>query len=424
MSSKEKILQHYKNTRLKTHEICSPLEPDDYNMQAMYDGSPPKWNIGHCTWAFEAFALSACVPNYKPYNEKFAYCFNSYYETVGERIQRHNRHLLSRPTLDEVYAYRKFVDEQVEEYLTTSVKKVSNLDDFMMRLEIAINHEQQHQELFFTDLKHIFFMSPLQPAYAEKKDVLSISTEYRPAKFNEFEPVLTDIGHTGDGFSYDNELGRHKVYLNPFSMMNRLVTNGEFIEFVEDGGYSDFRWWLSDAWATVQKEDWKQPLYWTKVDKDWYEFTLHGMKKINHSAPVCHVSFFEADAYAKYKEARLPTEFEWEHVANTQLQEIESGHFMDNNYIQPIVAKPESDACAEFFGNVWELTQSSYLPYPNFVTPPGALAEYNGKFMNDQRVLRGGSCATPQNHIRSTYRNFWQSDKRWQFSGFRLTKDL
>ena len=424
MISKDQVLAKFKQTRQTTHDICAPLHNDDYNMQAMEDGSPPKWNIGHCTWAFEAFALSACVPGYKPYNEKFAFCFNSYYETVGERILRRKRHLLSRPSVEEVYAYRKFVDEQVEIYLTSSAKKIPDMDDFLMRLEIAINHEQQHQELFFTDLKHIFFSSPLQPTYTEMEDALSVETKNQTANFLEYDPVLVDIGHKGDSFSYDNEGGHHKVYLNPFSMMNRLVTNGEFIEFVESGGYSDFRWWLSDAWATVQQENWKHPIYWSKIDSIWYEFTLHGMKKINHAAPVCHISFFEADAYAKYKNARLPTEFEWEHVANNQLEEIESGHFLENNFIQPVVESTNAEKCTQFFGNVWELTQSSYLPYPNFITPPGALAEYNGKFMNDQRVLRGGSCATPGNHIRSTYRNFWQSNKRWQFSGFRLVKDL
>lgn len=425
MSKFDLALKKYLLVRKRSEVLCDPLEIDDFNMQAMIFGSPPKWNLGHCTWAFEAFVLGETVPSYHPYDVGYAFLFNSYYETVGTRIRRDKRYLLSRPTVKEVFKYRKYVDEEITGLLSGGENRISDVDDFLFRLELAINHEQQHQELFLTDLKHIFFESPLQPVYMAAEDALSQAGQNSgPAKFTDHEGCLTEIGHDGNGFAYDNEGGRHKVYLNPFSLMNRMVTNGEFLEFVEDGGYGDFRWWLSDAWACANREEWEQPIYWTKQEGKWYEFTLHGLKELNLNAPVCHVSFYEADAYARYKGMRLPTEFEWEYVAGEKLHEIESGHFMDNEYYHPVAEKISPEVPSQFFGNVWEWTQSQYLPYPHFKALPGAAGEYNGKFMSDQRVLRGGSCGTPQDHIRASYRNFFEGFQRWQFSGFRLAQDL
>ena len=256
----EYVLTKFLAVRKKSEALCSPLEIDDFNMQAMIFGSPPKWNLGHCTWAFEAFVLGETVPSYRPYDVKYAYLFNSYYETVGSRIKRDKRYLLSRPTVQEVFEYRKYVDEEIIELLSGSESRISDIKDFLFRLELALNHEQQHQELFLTDLKHIFFESPMQPAYVEAKDTVSGKRQKAPSAFVEHEGCLTEIGHEGEDFAYDNEGGRHKVYLNPFSLMNRPVTNGEFLEFVEEGGYEDFRWWLSDAWACVNRNEWKKPL--------------------------------------------------------------------------------------------------------------------------------------------------------------------
>ena len=418
------LSERFRSIREKTLQLCEPLSIDDYNMQAMIYGSPPKWNLGHCTWAFEAFVLAETVPSYHPYDVQYAFLFNSYYETLGNRIQRDKRYLLSRPTVKEVFQYRKYVDDEIISLLSGEEHRISDIKDFLFRLELALNHEQQHQELFLTDLKHIFFESPLQPVYKEVSDHFSKGRKKAPAAFIDYEERLVEIGHEGEGFAYDNEGGRHKVYLNSFSLMNRPVTNGEYLEFVEEGGYGDFRWWLSDAWAWLNREKVTQPLYWIKQEGKWYEFTLHGMKELNLDAPVCHISFFEADAYARFKGVRLPTEFEWEHAALEKVHEIHEGHFVDHEYYHPIVEKAQPLGTFHFFGNVWEWTQSQYLPYPHFKTPPGAVSEYNGKFMNDQRVLRGGSCATSQNHIRVSYRNFFEGFQRWQFSGFRLAKDI
>lgn len=418
------MLKKFLRVRAETERICEPLEDDDYNMQAMVYGSPPKWNLGHCTWAFEAFVLQAAVPDYRLYNEKYPFLFNSYYETVGERVKRDRRFLLSRPSVKEVYAYRAAVDETIEGLMTTQSEKIEDMSDFLFRLEIAINHEQQHQELFFSDLKHIFFESPLQPAYLEEGEGLTSGATAGQNGFIEYEPALVFVGHEGEDFSYDNERGRHKVYLNPFALSRRPVSYGEYIEFVEAGGYTDFRWWLSDAWAVVQKENWEKPLYWEKRGGEWFEFTLYGWQKIDPEAALCHVSFFEADAYASFRGARLPTEFEWEHAAASRLDEVGAGRFMDDAIYHSGSSLEPQEGAGSFFGNTWEWTQSSYLPYPHFQTPPGALAEYNGKFMNSQRVLRGGSCVTPRDHIRVTYRNFFEPYQRWQFAGFRLAKDM
>jgi len=410
----------------------------------MVYGSPPKWNLGHCTWAIEAFVLEPMVPDYRYFNPRYPYLFNSYYNTVGDRVDRNKRGLLSRPTVNEVYQYRHGVDETVTGIFEKNFTGVRNRQEFLDRLELAINHEQQHQELFFTDLKHIFYSSPMQPVYLETDRSWFDSkkgSSGEAARFVEFDEILTEVGFKGEGFCYDNELGRHKVYLNPFAIAERPVLNQEYLEFVEAGGYRDHRWWLSDAWATLQGEGWEHPLYWEKEGNRWFEFTLHGKIPLNPLQPVVHLSFFEADAFARFKGCRLPTEFEWEYVADQTIgtkndsgvdsPEISpkktvsyEGHFMDAGFYHPVTLDPVPAGCGNFWGNVWEWTMSSYLPYPGFKTPEGAVAEYNGKFMNAQRVLRGGSCVTPSDHIRLSYRNFFEPFQRWQFSGFRLARDL
>jgi ergothioneine biosynthesis protein EgtB len=305
--------------------------------------------------------------------------------------------------------------------------KISDKNNFLYRLELAINHEQQHQELLLTDLKHIFFESPLQPTYIENNGSLKPGVSDSPSGkpvFYDFPESLFEIGYSGSEFCYDNELGRHKVFLNSFSLMNRPVSCGEYMEFIETGGYRQFQWWLSDGWAAVQNGQWEKPLYWEKIGQKWYEFTLYGFREIDENSPIFHVSFFEADAFARFKGMRLPTEFEWEYAAANHQSEIQTGHFQDNRIYHPTAENAASENCANFFGNIWEWTQSSYLPYPHYKAPPGAIGEYNGKFMNDQRVLRGGSCVTPRDHIRLSYRNFFESFQRWQFSGFRLARDI
>lgn len=424
MYSENSLQEKFNKTRALTEKLMQPLEVDDYNMQSMTEASPPKWNLGHTTWFFELLVVEPFLKNYTFYDERLLYCFNSYYETAGDRLVRNNRHTLNRPTVEEVYKYRHHVTEAVNE-LFDNFDSLTGQDkqEVLFRLEMGINHEEQHIELFLTDFKHILFNNPLKPVYIEKE--LLSSQEAIPAGFIEYEETITHIGHNGDGFAFDNEKARHKVLLNPFALMDRPVTNAEFLEFVESGGYNKFQYWLSDGWATVNSRKWEHPLYWMKQDNKWYEFTLHGIKPLNMHAPVCHISLYEANAYASFKQARLPSEAEWEYAASTRLEEVKSGHFLENEYYHPIPFEVEDNKSAgAFFGNIWELTHSAYLPYPHFRVPEGALSEYNGKFMNDQRVLRGGSCATPRNHIRLTYRNFFQSDKRWQFSGFRLAKDI
>lgn len=429
----EGLIHHYKKVRYSSTTLCSLLTSEDCNMQSMTDASPPKWNLGHTTWFFETFLLRPFYPSYKSPDETFAYCFNSYYEGAGERMVRPARHLLSRPTLDEVLYFRENTDALMIDLLEKvhGGELEQHRQEILNRTALGIHHEEQHIELFFTDLKHILFSNPYQIAYIIKD--LPRGNHPDPVRMIEYEGELTHIGFEGEGFSYDNERGRHRVYINPFAMADRPVSNGEYLDFLESGGYSDYRWWLSDAWFLLQNTGWKHPLYWKKEGSRWYEFTLHGWIQLDPARPVVHVSFFEADAYAKWKGERLPTEFEWEYVASAQIEERNTSHFFDHSmdvspeantlHPHPIPAN-SSTSPSGLFGSVWEWTSSSYLAYPGFRPLEGVAGEYNGKFMNDQRVLRGGSLATPRGHIRPTYRNFFQSDKRWQFSGFRTAKDL
>jgi ergothioneine biosynthesis protein EgtB len=412
-------LQNYLSVRQQTEALCRPLETEDYVIQSMPDVSPAKWHLGHTTWFFETFLLQKYQHGYKPYREAYGFLFNSYYETIGERWARSNRGLLSRPTVREVYTYRASVDERMRELMESSALD-SNFD---FLLELGLNHEQQHEELLVTDIKNVLALNPLKPVY-DPQTVRS-GEDAAINRWLQFAGGLVEIGFTGAGFSFDNERPRHRVWLNDFSLQNRLVTNGEYLEFIKDGGYSDFRHWLSDGWALVQQESWKSPMYWENQDGEWHMMTLSGFRPLDLYEPVCHVSYYEADACAKWAGKRLPSEAEWEHAASSVGDQEDSGNFLDTGNFHPVPSGTDNrlDLLLQMFGDVWEWTQSAYLPYPGFQPEPGAVGEYNGKFMSDQMVLRGGSCATPRNHIRKTYRNFFQCDKRWQFTGIRLASD-
>ncbi|HVE55877.1 MAG TPA: ergothioneine biosynthesis protein EgtB [Pyrinomonadaceae bacterium] len=382
------LLQYFKEVRVRTVELCAPLETEDYIPQPSVDVSPPKWNIAHTTWFFEEMILKKFAPDYKVFDPNFGFLFNSYYNSIGDRTRRDNRGDLSRPTVKEVFAYRKFVDEKMCELLAQELS--GELKELVV---LGLNHEQQHQELFLTDLKFTLSRNPLFPVYRENYAVEEIC-EMPNTGFAEIEEGIYEIGFEGgDGFCFDNELGRHKVFLQNFSIRESLVTNAEYLEFIEDGGYKNFNLWHSEGWDWVGQNAVNSPLYWHEKDGEWFSFTLSGLRPVNWDAPVCHISFYEAAAFAEWKGARLPTEFEWE------------------------TASDKFD-----FGLRWEWTNSAYLPYPNFTKAAGAVGEYNGKFMINQMVLRGASVATPADHSRKTYRNFFHPHLRWQFNGIRLAK--
>jgi ergothioneine biosynthesis protein EgtB len=377
----------YGRVRAYTEQLCEPLETEDYIPQPIIDVSPPRWNIAHTTWFFEEMILKSYLPGYQVFDPRFGFLFNSYYNSIGERTARDNRGALSRPTVKEVFAYRHHVDQKMDELLSGDVA-----DELRDLVVLGLNHEQQHQELFLTDLKYTFSLNPLFPAYREGfslEDEMDGGTD----EFIGIAEGVYEIGYSGEGFCFDNELERHKVYVDDFSIANRLVTNAEFISFIEAGGYQDFRLWHSDGWDWVNQNEVRSPLYWQKPGEDWFYFTLGGFKRLIYDAPVCHVSYYEAAAYAEWKGCRLPAEAEWE------------------------IASQKFD-----WGKRWEWTNSAYLPYPGFRKAAGAVGEYNGKFMINQMVLRGASIATPLGHSRATYRNFFQPELRWQFTGIRLAK--
>jgi ergothioneine biosynthesis protein EgtB len=414
--SRNNLLNRFKLIRNFSLEICIPLVTEDYVIQSMPDASPAKWHLSHTSWFFETFILKEAVKNYKSLHPQYAYLFNSYYIQVGERFERPKRGLLSRPTVKEVYSYREYVDENMIEFLQNSNEEI--FKKLAPVIEIGLHHEQQHQELMLTDIKHMFSINPLHPVYIDDEDKRA---ENIPAiKWISFEGGVYNIGYDGNEFSYDNETPLHKEFIEPFQLASRLITNGEFIKFVESGGYQKPELWLSDGAATVASEKWETPLYWKKVDDEWWNFKLTGFKKVNPDEPVCHVSFYEADAFARWIGARLPTEAEWE-MASSNLDV--TGNFVENKNFHPIPVKEEGEL-KQMYGDVWEWTRSSYSPYPGYKTLPGALGEYNGKFMSGQMVLRGGSCATSITHIRKTYRNFFPPNARWQFMGIRLAKDI
>jgi ergothioneine biosynthesis protein EgtB len=408
----------FRQVRAATESLCRSLATDDYALQSMPDASPAKWHIAHTSWFFEEFVVQPAIAGYRFFDPAFRYLFNSYYESVGPRHARPERGLLSRPTIEQVWAYRSHVDEEMEELLETN----SLSPEQMQVIILGLHHEQQHQELLLTDIKHLFSRNPLRPAFASSAPIARQATPV-PLAFVEFAGGVTEIGHTGTGFCFDNELGQHRVFLEPYRLANRLTTNGEYLQFIRAGGYEKPDYWLSDGWATVQREQWRHPLYW--ADSLDHEFTLLGERELDLNAPVAHLSYFEADAFARWAGARLPTEFEWENSARgVGLQ----GNFVEDGAWHPqpagTVRQTQTSPLQQLFGDVWEWTASAYAPYPRFQPLNGALGEYNGKFMVSQLVLRGGSCATPRSHIRATYRNFFYPSARWQFSGVRLASDV
>lgn len=415
--TREALSERYKAVRRATEDLCQPLEVEDYQVQTMPDVSPTKWHIAHVSWFFETFLLRPYLKGYRDFHPQYAYLFNSYYETVGTFHPRPQRGLLNRPTIKEVYDYRAHVDQHMAKLLQQADHP--DRDNIQLRLLTGMNHEQQHQELMLTDIKHVFASNPLRPAYRSPE---KFTTQDRIAHLSwvSHPGGLQEIGNAGDqGFCFDNEVPAHKTYIEPFKFASRLVTNGEFIEFIQDRGYERAELWLSDGWATVKTQKWHAPLYWEQRDGEWWHMTLHGMQAVKPNAPVCHVSLYEADAYARWAGKRLPTEAEWEVIAADQKI---AGNFRDSAYLEPVPASSDIGV-QQLFGDVWEWTASAYAAYPGFKALAGSLGEYNGKFMCSQLVLRGGSCVTPADHIRRTYRNFFYPKDRWQFSGIRLAED-
>ncbi len=410
------VRDSYRRVRAVSEEICRPLETEDYVIQTMDDVSPPKWHLAHTSWFFETFLLKPRLRGYQDFHPRFNYLFNSYYEAVGERHPRPRRGLLSRPTVEQVYRYRAHVDCLMTELIETAE------DDTWRQLEplltLGLHHEQQHQELLLTDLKHILAANLLRPVYRPRPEAAPAAAP--ELTWSRSRGGVFEIGFDGSGFSYDNESPRHRVYLQDFGLASRLVTNREYVEFIEAGGYQQPQHWLSEGWTTVMAQGWAAPLYWEKIDGRWRHMTLAGLRPVDENEPVCHVSYFEADAYARWRGHRLPTEAEWEVAAAGRPL---AGNFYDNGLLHPAAAPADAPAPSQLFGDVWEWTQSPYTAYPGFRTAPGAVGEYNGKFMCNQFVLRGGSCATSADHIRLSYRNFFPPHARWQFSGIRLAQD-
>jgi len=398
-------------------ELCKPLTPEDMMVQSCPEASPAKWHLAHTAWFFESFILNVFQPGYKLFKEDFPWLFNSYYRSFAEFPEKKLRASFSRPGLDEVLRYRCHVDEHLERLLEENPEP-----EVLSRVELGANHEEQHQELLLTDVLHAFYTNPLRPAYLEGAADGGAPGALEPLRFLNFAGGLEDVGFSGGGFCYDNELPRHRVWLEPYALTNRLVTNGEYAEFIADSGYKHSELWLSAGWDAIEQNGWKAPLYWSQDESGWRIFTLRGEKSLEElkDAPVSHVSYFEADAYARWAGKRLPTELEWEVAANGRRVE---GNLLDSGLLRPVPAEAAAgERLSQLWGDCWEWTASAYLGYPGFEPLAGSLGEYNGKFMSGQMVLRGGSCATPRAHIRASYRNFFQPETRWQFSGIRLAE--
>lgn len=410
----------YLDVRQQSEALCQPLATEDYVVQPVACVSPPKWHLGHVSWFFETFILQPYMPGYQPYHPLYSHLLNSYYQHAGARWARAKRGDLSRPTVQEIYAYRRAIDASMLQFL--EIVDVGTWSEVEPRFVLGLHHEQQHQELLVTDIKYILAMNPLQPVYHPAQPAPPLAP-VSAARFVPFAGGMYRLGHQDEGFCFDNEQPAHPVFVADFALQERLVTNGEYLAFMADGGYSDFRHWLSNGWDTVQRDGWEAPLYWLQQDGVWHEATLQGVRAVDPQAPVTHVSYYEAAAYASWAQRRLPTEAEWEVAASLAGVVPHSGNFVEDKHFHPQPARPSAGTLSQMLGDAWEWTGSAYLPYPGYRPVAGALGEYNGKFMVDQMVLRGGSCATPRRHIRTSYRNFFHASERWQFTGIRLADD-
>jgi ergothioneine biosynthesis protein EgtB len=408
------LIQDFHRVRQDSLDICAPLATEDYVIQTVPEVSPPKWHLAHTTWFFEAFILLPLRPGYRVFHTRYDALFNSYYQTLGQPFPRPQRGLLSRPTVEEILAYRQEVDAAMTEFIETADQTQQERLQFLVTL--GLHHEQQHQELLYTDIKHILAFNPLRPAYDQLPESGAHSTD--PLQWLELEGGIYHIGHDGQGFAYDNEGPHHRVLLEDTQIASRPVTNGEYRRFIEDGGYHQTELWLADGWKHIQDHGWAAPLYWERDGDGWAEMTLGGMRPLDEHAPVTHLSFYEAEAYARWSGHRLPSEAEWEVAARRHAPVID-GNFRESGFLQPIASGQN-----RFFGDVWQWTQSPYAPYPGFRPLAGSIGEYNGKFMCNQMVLRGGSCVSPRDHLRHSYRNFFYPHERWQFTGLRLAKDV
>jgi ergothioneine biosynthesis protein EgtB len=425
------IPTHFQAVRAQSVALVQPLLPEDTVVQPSLDVSPPKWHLAHTTWFWETMLLQRFLPGYEVFHPDYAFLFNSYYNSLGSRVNRADRGTLSRPPLADVYRYRAYVDA----HMATLLSQLAELPAAATELvELGLHHEQQHQELLATDIKYILSTNPLAPGYLEQlsqlaaapaTDFASPAASARPATWLPVPGGIYPIGHQQEGFSFDNELPVHEVLIAPFELQNRLVTNADFLRFIEAGGYRQFQFWLGEGWDLVNREGWGAPLYWSQTaEGQWQRYGPTGLEPLKLTAPVAHLSFYEADAYAQWAGARLPTEAEWETATRYFQATPQGGNWLETGHFdpQPLAADADPGQCHQLFGDCWEWTYSPYHPYPGYQRAAGALGEYNGKFMINQLVLRGGSCATPESHIRLTYRNFFHADKRWQFTGLRLAR--
>lgn len=415
--SRDHLLQRFKQIRQDSLDIVDPLEPEDFVIQVKTETSPTKWHLAHVSWFFETFVLEKAIEGYESMHPQYAYIFNSYYLQTGEPHARAKRGYLSRPTVEEVMEYREYVNREVIEFLNNASEE--ELAEFGPVIEIGNNHEQQHQELMITDFKYMFGQNPLYPVYREQEH--PESKEPGQLKWVSFDEGIYQIGNNGGEFTYDNEHPQHREFLESFELADRLITNREYMEFMKEGGYERSALWLDDGWATVNEHNWDSPLYWCRRDDGWYHYTLSGLRKPDPNEPVTHISYYEADAFARWADARLPTEQEWEVAASDKPYD---GNFVETENFHPRPLQNNAEGLKQMYGDVWEWTKSAYDAYPGYEPLEGALGEYNGKFMCGQYVLRGGSCATSNTHIRKTYRNFFYPDARWQFNGIRLARTI
>jgi ergothioneine biosynthesis protein EgtB len=412
-SSHERLIGDFDRVRSRSEQLCVPLAIDDYQIQSIVQTSPPKWHLAHTNWFFETFVLPRFEADFQPYDSRYDYLFNSYYYTHGSMHPRANRGLLSRPTVDEIYQYREQVNGRMRRVLEQAGEK--EWETLAELTILGLNHEEQHQELLLMDIKHNFWSNPLKPAYRD--DLLRLTGTTPTMGWHRQAGGIHQVGHSGEGFAYDNETPRHEVLHGSFALADRFVTNAEYLAFIADGGYRRPELWLSDGWSLLQSQGWRHPLYWVETQPEWQQFTLGGLQALNPHEPVCHVSYYEADAYARWTGRRLPLESELEYVLSQQPLE---GHFADREVFHPAPA----DETGQWYGELWAWTASPYSAYPGFKPLAGTMGEYNGKFMANQMVLKGGCCITPAGHVRPSYRNFYYPDERWAFTGIRLAEDI